>query len=301
MNAIRFVAFAALALPLLMPPRVGSLEAQEAPAILVSTEWLAERLGDDRLVILHVGNDQSFADGHIPGARHFPTQVFAPEVEGMSTEMPDAESFRQLLEAAGVSTDSRIVVYSAAHPPQLAARLYLTLEYFGLGANSSLLNGGLLSWRTEGRPLSIENTAVARGALPSFSVTDDLIVDHGYVHARMSDGAAIILDARDPQFWSGEQRNQQRAARGGRIPGAVNIPFRTLVEDSGRLLDSDALASLFADAGVQPGQPVVAYCHVGQQASLVVLGARLAGHEARLYDGSYEDWSGRPELPVAPE
>jgi thiosulfate/3-mercaptopyruvate sulfurtransferase len=295
------IALAAFAIHMLTAPAVGSLEAQEAPAILVSTEWLAERLGDDQLVILHVGNEQSFTGGHIPGARHFPIQEFAPEIDGMSTELPDAETFRELLVAAGVSSDSRIVVYSATHPPQLAARLYLTLEHFGLGAQSSILDGGLRSWELEGRPFSTETAAVARGSLPALSARDDVIVDHRYVHARMSDGTATILDARDPQFWTGEQQNQQRAARAGRIPGALNIPFRSLVEDSGRLLDTGALAALFADAGVQPGQPVVTYCHVGQQASLVAIAARVLGYDVRMYDGSYEDWSARPELPVAPE
>jgi thiosulfate/3-mercaptopyruvate sulfurtransferase len=106
------------------------------------------------------------------------------------------------------------------------------------------------------------------------------------------------MDARDTPFWTGAQLNQQRAARAGRVPGARNVPFNRLVEESGRLLGVEELRALFAQAGVAPGRPVVVYCHVGQQASLLLVAARLLGHEVRLYDGSYEDWSKRPELRV---
>jgi thiosulfate/3-mercaptopyruvate sulfurtransferase len=273
-----------------------SLGAQAAPA-LVSTDWVAERLTDEDLVVLHVGNEASYAEGHIPGARLLPFQSFAVERDGLSTEMPDAAVLREALEAAGVSNDSRIVVYAAAHPPQLAARLYVTLEHFGLGANASLLDGGVRAWRAEGRPLATEPPAVTRGAV-ELGATSDLLVDHEHVHERLTDSGAAILDARDTPFWTGEQLNRQRAARAGRVPGAHNVPFSALVDDSGRLLGLDALRALFARAGVESGGPVVVYCHVGQQASLLFVAARLLGHDVRLYDGSYEDWSRRETLPV---
>jgi thiosulfate/3-mercaptopyruvate sulfurtransferase len=273
-----------------------SLVAQAAP-LLVSTEWLAERLDAEDLVVLHVGNEASYAEGHLPGARLLPFASFAVERDGLSTEMPDPEALREALEAAGVSDDSRIVVYATAHPPQLAARLYLTLEHFGLGANASLLDGGIRAWRAEGRPLATEAAPVARGSV-SLAAPSNLLVDHEHVRERMADSRALILDARDTPFWTGEQRNQQRAARAGRVPGARNVPFGTLVDDSGRLLDLEALRALFAGAGVSSGQPVVVYCHVGQQASLLFVAARLLGHDVRLYDGSYEDWSRREALPV---
>jgi thiosulfate/3-mercaptopyruvate sulfurtransferase len=276
------------------------LVAQQAPT-LVTTEWLAANLTDPSLVVLHVGNQASFDGGHIPGARLMPLASFAPEINGLSTEMPDLETLRETLEAAGVSSSSRIVVYSATNPPQLAARLYITLDEFGLGARSSFLDGGLTAWRAENRATATDNPAVARGSITSRAGRpESLLVDYAYVRDRIADGRAVVMDARDTPFWTGEQRNQQRAARAGRVPGAKNVPFNTLVDASGRLLAPDALAALFARAGVPEGQPVVTYCHVGQQASLLFLAARVLGRDVRLYDGSYEDWSKRPELPVEP-
>jgi len=276
------------------------LAAQDAP-ILVSTDWLAEELGDAQLAILHVGNEASFQEAHIPGAQLMLLPSFAPEVDGLSTEMPDPAVFREVLEAAGVSSDSRIVVYSATTPSPLAARFYLTLEHFGLGGNASLLDGALTTWQEEGRQTSQTVTEVARGSLPELRPGTGLLTDHAFVSARVADGGAAIVDARDTQFWTGTSQNQQRAARAGRVPGAANVPFRTVVDDSGRMLGADELRALFDEAGVEAGAPVVAYCHVGQQASLLVIAARLLGHEAFLYDGSYEDWAQRLDLPVEVE
>jgi 3-mercaptopyruvate sulfurtransferase SseA len=85
--------------------------------------------------------------------------------------------------------------------------------------------------------------------------------------------------------------------RPGHIPGAVNVPFGSLLDGS-RIKDEAALREVFKPAGVEPAAEVVSCCHIGQQASLVWLAARILGHEARLYDGSFEDWSGRDDLPV---
>lgn len=270
---------------------------QSAPA-LVSTEWLAANLDDERLVVLHVGNEASYAEGHVPGARLMPLAAFTTERDGLTTEMPDPEVLREALEAAGVSNGSRVVVYAAAHPPTLAARLYVTLEHFGLGARASVLDGGLRAWRGEDRPVSTEPAPASRGATLELPGPGDRLVDHTYVQSRLDDASLAIVDARDSRFWTGAERNQQRAARAGRVPGALNVPFSSLVDESGRFLDPDALAALFAEAGVARGQPIVAYCHIGQQASLLFLAARHLGHDVRLYDGSFEDWSRRSELPV---
>jgi thiosulfate/3-mercaptopyruvate sulfurtransferase len=282
---------------LLVLPFIAFAAAQQAAPILVSTEWLAQHVRDDRLVVLHVGNEASYAAAHIPGARLLPFTAFAPERDGLSTEMPDAAALRDVLEAAGVSNDSRIIVYTTSHPPQLAARLYVTLDRFGLGANTSILDGGLRAWRAEDRAVTTEPATVARGTL-QLRARDGIVVDHKYVHDRAADHSALIVDARDTRFWTGDERNQQRAARAGRIPGAHNIVFSSLVDDSGRLLDRAALSALFTQAGVSAGQPIVTYCHVGQQASLLFVAARLLGHDVRLYDGSFEDWSRRTDLPV---
>jgi thiosulfate/3-mercaptopyruvate sulfurtransferase len=300
-----FVVGAMLATALPSPVReIGpqdlSAQSGQQAAVLVSTEWVTANLDSPDLVLLHVGNQASYDGGHIPGARLMPLATFAPEREGLTTEMPDAAALREALEAVGIGTRSRIVVYSATtSQAQLAARLYITLERFGLGGQASILDGGLTAWRAESRAVTADAPAVARGSV-TLSERGSVLVDYTFVRDNLGSGRTVVMDARDTPFWTGEQRNQQRAARAGRIPGAKNVPFHTLLDAQGRLLAPEALAALFTRAGVPDGQPIVTYCHVGQQASLLFLAARVLGRDVRLYDGSYEEWSRRPELPIEP-
>jgi thiosulfate/3-mercaptopyruvate sulfurtransferase len=290
---------APLTAALLIALGTGATPALDAQVdILVSTEWVAERLQDPSLVLLHVGNAESFERGRISGARLMEMAEFAPEVGGLVTEMPDPASLRDVLERAGVASDSRIVVYSASSPPQIAARLYLTLVHFGLSDRASMLDGGLTAWLAEGRPVSTETVAVRRGALPELRAGTDLVVEHDYVAARIADGTAAVVDARDRGFWTGEEHLAMRALRPGRIPGAHSIPFRDMVDEQGRLHPVERLEAIFREAGVEEGKPIIVYCHVGQQASLTGLAAKLLGREMKLYDGSYQDWSHRVDLPV---
>jgi thiosulfate/3-mercaptopyruvate sulfurtransferase len=283
-----------ISLPLV--PAAAQQPSDPAP-VVVSTEWLAGHLSDAKLVVFHVGSDASFAAAHIPGSRPLALSVFSPDRDGLTTEMPEAPAFQSVLTANGVSADSRIVVYSATASPVLAARLYVTLDHFGLGAQTSLLDGGLTAWRTENRAVATgPATEVSPGTL-ALRRNADIVVTYEEVGARMADRAAQILDARDARFHSGAQFNQARAARPGRVAGALNVPFGSVVDAAGRLLPRDSLARLFSAAGVT-GRDVITYCHVGQQASLLFVAARAAGLVPRLYDGSYEDWSRHPAAKV---
>jgi thiosulfate/3-mercaptopyruvate sulfurtransferase len=104
-----------------------------------------------------------------------------------------------------------------------------------------------------------------------------------------------ILDARAPNFYNGIGGGFPRP---GRIPGAKNVYFSTLYDSTDHFLPLDSLRGKFAAAGIKPDDEVITYCHVGQTASSAYVAARLLGHKVHLYDGSFEDWSGREELPV---
>ena len=104
------------------------------------------------------------------------------------------------------------------------------------------------------------------------------------------------MDARAPEFYSGARIPQGQ--RAGHIPGASNITFSTLVDEKGRLLAADAIQAKFRAAGIKSGDRVISYCHIGQQASLIYFVARYLGYDARLFDGSWEDWSRHADLPA---
>ena len=108
------------------------------------------------------------------------------------------------------------------------------------------------------------------------------------------------MDARNAEFYSGEKTGGRPDSphRAGHIAGAVSIPFNTPYDDNMQLLPDGQLREVFAKAGVKPGDTVIAYCHIGQQATALLLAAKALGHDVRLYDGSFEQWSSRPELPV---
>jgi thiosulfate/3-mercaptopyruvate sulfurtransferase len=272
---------------------------------LVSTEWVHAQLHDPSLVVLHVGPQATYDAGHVPGARLVTAQMIS--VTGKSTEggtlnlqMLEPAALHTALQNLGITDTSRIVVYAATTPVMTTAtRVVLTMQYAGLGERTSLMQGGLASWRAENRPLSAEVPIVTAGGLSPLTVVP-LVVDGDAVEALRKSPGVRIVDARADALYKGEQTGGGRDTphKTGHIEGAVNVPFNSTYDQQGRFKSVEELQSLFTAAGVQPGDTVVAYCHIGQQASATIFAARLLGFDVRLYDGSFEDWSRRPNAAV---
>ena len=274
----------------------------QAPAAppLVTTAWLADHLHDKGLVVFQIGDRATRAvydSVHIPGAQFLaPLSEFStPRVEGaLMLELPGVETLDSVLESKGVSDDSRIVLYSARKYFTPTSRAFFTLEYMGLGGRVSILDGGLEAWQAEGRPVSAEAPVVTAGHFTPHPRAE-LVADAGFVKAHLEDPAVRIVDARDTSFYNGRDTHQ---GRNGHIKGAASVPFQTIVDSAGKFESPATLMARFAAAGIKDGQTVVTYCHIGQQASLVWFAARLLGFDAKLYDGSFQDWARRAELPV---
>jgi thiosulfate/3-mercaptopyruvate sulfurtransferase len=159
----------------------------------------------------------------------------------------------------------------------------------------SVLEGGMPAWRAEGRPVSVDVAAPSRGSL-TVRPQPALLANADWIRAHLRDSRVAVIDARDTGFYTDSLDN--RMPRGGHIPGARSIPYGSLTDSAGRLLDEAVLRARFRAAGAEPGDRVVVYCHIGQQGSWVWLVARRLGYDARLYDGSFQEWSARAELPV---
>ena len=273
---------------------------QSGQPLIVTTAWLAGHLADKGLVIFQIGDPGSkpaYDEGHIPGAQFLnPFQELAvPRIEGsLALELPSLPVLDSVLESKGISNDSRIVLYSARQYFSPTSRTLFTLEYAGLGGRVSILDGGLEQWKSEGRAVS---TDVPAPAPAQFTVRANpaLVADAKYVAANLENTGVRILDARDTSFYNGRETRQ---GRNGHIKGAASMPYTTMVDSSGKFRSPAALQAQFAAAGVEKGQTVVTYCHIGQQATLVWFIARVLGYDAKLYDGSFQDWAGRAELPV---
>jgi len=277
-----------------------SLQAQTVKvneSLIVSTEWLGKHLEDDSLVLLQVGEKDEFTAAHIPRAQLIQTaDISTPRGQGLTLEMPPVDQLKATFEKLGISDKSRIVIYFGKDWVTPTARVFLTLDYLGLGNRTSILDGGLPAWRAENRPVTTEVVEPKKGTFIPHPNTK-LIVDAVWVKNNLSDPNVRILDARAPQFYTGAEKG--RMPRGGHIPQARNIPFSSLVEESSNKFKSPtALKELFSQAEVKPKSSVATYCHIGQQASLLYFVARYLGYDAHVYDGSFEDWSNRAELPV---
>ena len=270
-----------------------------AEPLLVTTSWLADHLTDRGLVIFQIGDRASrpgYDAGHIPGAQFLNpfSELSTPHVEGaLALELPSAEYLDSVLQAKGLSNDSRVVLYWAQEYFSPTSRALFTLEYAGLAGRVSILDGGLEVWKQEGRPVSTEIPTVAKGTFATHP-NPSLVADADYVKAHLEDRNVRIVDARDSVFYQGTSKSQNS---NGHIPGAASIPFGNMV-DSNRVRTPAQLKREFADAGVQDGQTVVTYCHIGQQATLVWFAARLLGYDAKLYDGSFQDWTRHTEFPI---
>ncbi|HEY8484730.1 MAG TPA: sulfurtransferase, partial [Longimicrobiales bacterium] len=233
--------------------------------------------------------------GHIPGARFLPLSAIVVERDGLPNELPPVEHLDSVFEAVGVSDDTRVVVYG---PPLAAARAFVTLDYLGHGDRTALLDGGLERWVAEGRPLSTEAPEVARGRFTP-RPRPELVVDAAWVAARLDSPGIALLDARPEAEFAGDVAGAG-IPRPGHIPGARNVFWQRMIRspEDPTFLEPDTLRALLADAGVEPGDTVVAYCRTGVQASVAYFVARYLGYEARMYDGSFIDWSPREALRV---
>ena len=270
-------------------------DAASTSPLLVETAELARRLTEPGLRILDARTPQEYRQGHIPGAVNLP----APATESLEANRQGFPLFperaAELFRAAGINASSHIVVYdNQGH--RFAARVFYVLEFFG-HPQASVLNGGWGKWQSENRPTTMDESRVAPGDFKP-DAKSSVIATADWVQQHLTDPGVKLVDARTPAEFSGEQ---VQGPRGGHIPGAVNIEWTRVLAggDSRTLLEFPALRKLFADVAVNPEQEIVAYCQMGVRASQIYFALRLLGFpHVRVYDGSWEDWAPRSDLPI---
>jgi thiosulfate/3-mercaptopyruvate sulfurtransferase len=269
-------------------------------SLVVSTAWLADHLHDPNLVLLHIGDAADFAKGHIPGAHEVKLEEISQRqsAAGLSLEMLPLPELKAKLEALGVSDASHVVIYESSNWFSPSTRVMATLDYAGLGDRVSWMNGGFETWKKEGRTVATTVTPIKPGKLSPLKA-GPVVVDSTYVRAHLNTPGVVILDARDAIFYEGRNDTVNGMhKRLGHIVGAKSLPYDSVADDTPTLKSAEELQRLFTNAGVKPGDTVVVYCHVGQQATTVVFAARTLGITARLYDGSFTEWEQHPDWPV---
>jgi thiosulfate/3-mercaptopyruvate sulfurtransferase len=276
--------------------RLGAQTPQYPNAkLLIETSELAGILSNPKLRLLDARPPEEYRQGHLPGAVNLPapaTDSLEANREGFPLPPERAE---ELFRTAGIKAGSQVVVYDD-QGNRFAARVFYVLEFFG-HSRVQVLNGGFRKWQSEGRPVTTARTEAAAGNFTP-SPNPALIATSQWVKAHLNDPAVKLVDARSPAEFVGEK---VQGPRGGHIPGAVNVEWTRVIQ-SGEIktfLDSASLQRLFTGGQVTPTQEVVTYCQVGMRAADVYFALRLLGYEkVRIYDGSWQDWSAVPELPI---
>lgn len=266
--------------------------------ILVDADWLEEHLTDPDVRIVEIGRDLYDNEaGHIPNAAFIDVGWISREVDGVPGMLASVETMEVLLETAGVSDGTTVVIYDASSS-LWAARLFWALEYLG-HEDVHVLNGGWMGWTCAGHEIEVGRPHMSVGDFTP-KIREDVLATRDRVLHHLDDPGVTILDVRTPEEYGGDEA---LAAEGGHIPGAVHFEWnRALVRDgTGLIRPTDELEKLVYSTGLLPHHEAVTYCHVGARAAHTYLVLRVVGHErVRVYDGSWAEWELDPDLPVEP-
>jgi thiosulfate/3-mercaptopyruvate sulfurtransferase len=273
---------------------------------LVSTEWLASRLGGADLAIIDASwawpqekrdLEQEFRARHIPGAVRFDIDAISDHASGLPHMLPSPADFAAAAGALGIGTDTMVVAYDTAGLMS-AARPWWMFRAFGHD-KVAVLDGGLPKWLAEARPIATGAAAPERRQFTA-RLHPELVRDARAVLANVTSGREQLVDARSAGRFAGTEPEPRAGLRGGHVPGSLNLPFTDLLDPQSRTVrPKEAIAHRLREQGVDLARPIVTSCGSGITACVLALGLHLLGREdVAVYDGSWTEWALTPELPV---
>jgi thiosulfate/3-mercaptopyruvate sulfurtransferase len=283
--------------------------------LVVSTDWLAEQLGDEAVRVVDIrgyvqtqviapgveravyrGARDEYLAAHIPGASYidWTADIIDPD-DPVPVQIAGPARFAEAMAVRGIGDNTQVVAVDHSGG-QFATRLWWALNYYGHDG-VSVLDGGWKAWTSEERPVQSGEVSVARAHFTTRPISRRRVnAEELLDRLDRSDRNYQLVDARDAGQYSGARR---RGARGGHIPGAINVPRELFFGPDGRFLPLDELRLRVQHHGLRPERPVTAYCNGGVAATVVLFNlARLGSTELANYDGSWNAWGERLDLPV---
>lgn len=263
--------------------------------MLVTPQWLNDNLKDPDLVVLYTGFviKSDFDREHIEGSRFLWADWLAFNTPEGNMFAPDVRTATKILQELGINNNSKVVICHRGGDVTIAARMFMSMEYFGLRNRTYFLNGGIEAWKRAGFPVTDKPTQHKKGNY--VAKIDPVLVDKDYVIAGLANKSAEIIDARAKRWYDGDLTGNPRD---GHIKGALNIPYPDMLDSTNSLKPLIELEKKFAAVVPNKGKELVTYCFIGQTACVNYLAGRLLGYNIKVYDGSMQEWSRIPSLPV---
>lgn len=262
---------------------------------LVEPDQLEQALGSEFLLVVDVSDEPAYARQHVPAAVNLPYRALIGSRPPAMGLLPEDGRLSEVLSYLGVTPGTHVVAYDNEGNGR-AARLLWTLDAVG-HSRSSLLNGGLHAWANEGHPTEQAAYRPNSGDC-TISRRPDVIADKAYILDHLDAPDVVVLDVRSPAEYAGQD---VRAARGGHIPGAVNLEWTLAIdrERNLRLKPEAALREMFAGVGVTPDKDVIVHCQTHHRSAHTYAVLKSLGYpRIRGYDGSWSEWGNDPDVPI---
>lgn len=271
---------------------------------LVSTEWLAEHLGEPDLIVLDASRHlpaarrdagDEFLAAHIPGARFLNLADFADPASSVGKTLPGPTHAATKFGSLGIEPESRVVIYDDSDI-KTSARAWFILRGYGI-EDVAILDGGLAKWRAEGRSLERGKGHSHKSDFAEADFTGK-VRSKAQMLANVTEGGEQVIDARDGERFTGATADTRHNLPGGHIPGARHLFYRDLYNADGTFKSESELREVFDRAGVDLARPIVTTCGSGVTASVLLFALhRLGVDDAALYDGSWSEWGADPDTP----